>query len=110
MGLFDGILGGVVGAGMATVVSELIEKHGGVGGIVSELQAKGLGGTVQSWVSSGDNQPITGELLHQALGSQAVAQLASKVGMTPEDLASKLALVLPQAVDKLTPNGALPPT
>jgi len=29
MGLLDGILGGVVGAEMATVVNGLIEKHGG---------------------------------------------------------------------------------
>ena len=29
MGMFDGILGGAVGAEMATVVNNLIEKHGG---------------------------------------------------------------------------------
>ncbi len=43
MGLFDGLIGGVVGAEMATVVNGLIEKHGGIGGIVSEFQSKGLG-------------------------------------------------------------------
>ena len=47
MGMFDGILGGIVGAEMATVVNHLIEKHGGVSGIVSELQQKGLGETVK---------------------------------------------------------------
>jgi hypothetical protein len=36
MGLFDGLLGGVVGAEMATVVNGLIEKHGGVQGIVAQ--------------------------------------------------------------------------
>jgi hypothetical protein len=29
MGLFDGLLGGIVGAGMVTVVNDVIEKHGG---------------------------------------------------------------------------------
>ena len=109
MGLFDGLLGGVIGAEMATVVNGLIEKHGGVQGIVSELQAKGLGGTVQSWVGMGANQPVSADQLHQALGADALSQLAAKIGISPQDLAGKLAQVLPQAVDALTPHGVVPP-
>jgi uncharacterized protein YidB (DUF937 family) len=108
MGLFDGILGGVVGAEMATVVNGLIEKHGGIQGIVSQLEEKGLGGTVRSWVGTGANQPITADQIHQAFGSDTVKQLAAKIGMTPEDLAAKLSEILPQAIDKLTPGGAVP--
>jgi hypothetical protein len=47
MGLFDGLLGGVIGAEMATVVNGLIEKHGGVQGIVAQLEAQGFGSTVR---------------------------------------------------------------
>jgi uncharacterized protein YidB (DUF937 family) len=107
MGLFDGLLGGVVGAEMATVVNGLIEKHGGVQGIVAQLEQQGLGGTVRSWVGTGANQPITAEQIHQAFGSDAVKQLAAKLGMTPEDLAAKLSSTLPQAIDKLTPGGVV---
>jgi len=107
MGMFDGILGGVVGAEMATVVNGLIEKHGGIQGIVSQLEEKGLGGTVRSWVGTGANQPITADQIHQAFGSDTVKQLAAKIGMTPEDLAAKLSQILPQAIDKLTPGGAV---
>jgi uncharacterized protein YidB (DUF937 family) len=107
MGLFDGLLGGVVGAEMATVVNGLIEKHGGDQGIVAQLEQQGLGGTVRSWVGTGANQPITAEQIHQAFGSDAVKQLAAKMGMTPEDLAAKLSSVLPQAIDKLTPGGVV---
>jgi uncharacterized protein YidB (DUF937 family) len=106
--MFDGILGGVVGAEMATVVNGLIEKHGGIQGIVSQLEEQGLGGTVRSWVGTGANQPITADQIHQALGSDTVKQLAAKVGMTPEDLAAKLSQILPQAIDKLTPGGVVP--
>ena len=42
MGMLDGILGGVVGAEMATVVNGLIQKHGGVQGIVTQLEQQGL--------------------------------------------------------------------
>ena len=109
MGLLDGILGGVVGGEMATVVNGLIEKHGGVQGIVSQLQKQGLGATVQSWVGTGPNQPISPDQVHQAFGADTIKDLAAKVGLTPQDLAAKLAAMLPQAVDKLTPNGVVPP-
>jgi uncharacterized protein YidB (DUF937 family) len=110
MGLLDGLLGGVVGAEMATVVNGLIERHGGVQGIVAQLEQQGLGGTVRSWVGTGANQPLTAEQIHQAFGSDAVKQLAAKVGLSPEDLAAKLATILPQAIDKLTPGGVVPKT
>jgi uncharacterized protein YidB (DUF937 family) len=105
MGLLDGLLGGAVGAEMVTVVNGLIEKHGGVQGIVAQLEQQGLGNTVRSWVGTGANQPITADQIHQAFGSDTVKQLAAKVGMTPQDLASKLSQILPQAIDKLTPGG-----
>jgi uncharacterized protein YidB (DUF937 family) len=108
MGMFDGLLGGVVGAEMATVVNGLIEKHGGIQGIVSQLEQQGLGATVRSWVGTGANQAITPDQVHQAFGSDTVKQLAAKAGMTPEDLAAKLSQILPQAIDKLTPGGVAP--
>jgi uncharacterized protein YidB (DUF937 family) len=108
MGMFDGLLGGVVGAEMATVVNGLIEKHGGVQGIVAQLEQQGLGGTVRSWVGAGANQPITADQIHQAFGSDLVKELAAKVGLSPDVLAGKLSQVLPQAIDKLTPAGAVP--
>ena len=110
MGMFDGILGGVVGAEMATVVNGLIEKHGGVQGIVAQLEQQGLGGTVRSWVGTGANQAITPDQIHQAFGSDTVKELAAKLGLSPDVLAAKLSQVLPQAIDKLTPAGAIPKT
>ena len=110
MGLFDGVLGGLVGAEMATVVNSLIEKHGGVQGVVAQLEQQGLGGTVRSWVGTGANQPITADQIHQAFGSETVKQLAARIGISPEDLAAKLSAVLPQAIDKLTPGGVVAKT
>jgi len=108
MGLIDGILGGVVGIEMTQVVSGLLDKHGGVQGIVAQLESQGLGETVRSWVGNGTNQPISAEQLQQALGSGTLAQLAAKFGMDPQVLAQKLAQVLPHAIDHLTPGGAVP--
>ncbi len=110
MGMFDGLLGGVVGAEMATVVNGLIEKHGGVQGIVAQLEQQGLGATARSWVSEGVNLPITADQIHQAFGSDTVKELAAKVGLSPDVLAAKLSQILPGAIDKLTPAGTVPKT
>ena len=108
MGMLDGVLGGVVGGEMATVINGLIQKHGGVQGIVAQLEQQGLGATVRSWVSTGPNQPITPDQVHQAFGADAVKQMAAKAGLSPEDLAAKISQYLPQMVDKLTPGGVVP--
>jgi uncharacterized protein YidB (DUF937 family) len=110
MGMLDGLLGGVVGGEMATVINGLIEKHGGVQGIVAQMEQQGLGNTVRSWVGNGANQPITADQVHQAFGSDTVRALAAKVGLTPEDLTAKLSQILPGVIDKLTPAGTVAKT
>jgi uncharacterized protein YidB (DUF937 family) len=108
MGLFDGLLGGIVGAGMVSVVSGIIEKHGGIQGVVSEFERNGLGPTVKSWVGTGPNQPISPEDLQKALGPDLLQQLSEKSGLSVPELSQKLSQILPQAVDKLTPGGSIP--
>lgn len=108
MGMFDGILGGIVGAGMATVVNDILEKHGGLQGVVGEFERNGLGPTIQSWVGTGTNQQISSDDVHRVIGPDLLQQLAAKSGMSVQDLAQKLSQVLPQAVDKMTPGGTIP--
>jgi uncharacterized protein YidB (DUF937 family) len=110
MGLFDGLLGGIVGAGMVSVVNGILEKHGGVQGVVSEFEKKGLGETVKSWVSTGPNQTISPDEVHKTLGPDLLRQLSEKSGLSEQDLAEKLSQILPDAVDKLTPGGTVPRT
>ena len=110
MGFLDGVLGGVVGAEMTQVVSGLIEKHGGVQGVLSQLEQQGLGETARSWVGDGTNQPISADAVQKAFGSNGTLQeLAAKFGMDPQTLAQKLSQALPRAIDHLTPAGAPAP-
>jgi uncharacterized protein YidB (DUF937 family) len=108
MGLFDGVLGGVVGAGMLSVVNGILEKHGGVQGVVNEFEKNGLGATVRSWVGTGPNDPVAPADVHRVLGSDLLQQLSAKTGLSVQELAEKLSQVLPQAVDRLTPDGTIP--
>jgi uncharacterized protein YidB (DUF937 family) len=108
MGLLDGVLGGTVGAALVSAANEIIEKNGGLQGLVANFQQRGLASVIQSWISTGPNQPITPEQLSQGAGPELIGQLAAKLGMDPEELKRKLADVLPAAIDKLTPEGKLP--
>jgi len=108
MGMFDGVIGGIVGAGMVSVVNGILEQHGGLQGVVSEFEKNGLGDTVKSWVGTGTNQSVSPAQVHQVLGPNLLQQLSVKSGMSVEDLLQKLSQVLPQAVDHLTPGGTIP--
>lgn len=105
MGLLEGLLGGVVGTEMSTVVSGLIAQHGGVQGLVSQFEKNGRGSTIQSWVGDGPNLAISPDQLHQVLGPSGLSALAAKAGISQPDLAAKLANLLPRVVDAMAPNG-----
>jgi len=104
MGLLDGVLGGLVGAG----INQMIQRNGGLQGLVNQFEQKGLGGIAQSWVSTGPNQPVSSDQLLQVLGSDNVTQFAGKLNVSREDLLNKLAELLPEHVDKMTPGGVIP--
>ncbi len=104
MGLLDGMLGGVVGA----VVTDVIRRNGGVQGVVNQFERNGFGSTVRSWVGTGPNLPIEAEHVEQVLGSDLLQQISAKTGISVGDLKHKLADVLPQAIDQMTPGGVIP--
>jgi uncharacterized protein YidB (DUF937 family) len=81
---------------------------GGLGSLVERFQQNGHGDVINSWIGSGQNQPITPDQLHQALGPDAVNNLSRMTGVSSQDLVSELSRVLPGIVDKLTPQGRMP--
>ncbi len=113
MSLLGNLLGGEgQQASLIGTVGQLIEKAGGVQGLVSMLQQHGLGGAVQSWVGTGANQPVSGEALGQALDKGGMGSMlqeaAAKFGIDKGNLVGKLSQLLPHAVDHLTPDGQVP--
>lgn len=130
MGLLDGLLNSVMGqmtggtsqggAGlpgmgaqsgnpMLQMVLQLIQQHGGIGGVLQQFEQAGHGGAVQSWLQPGaQNQSISGDVLQQVLGSGALAEIAQKFGMSPQQAASGVAQALPGVIDHMTPEGAVP--
>ncbi|HKA32098.1 MAG TPA: YidB family protein [Candidatus Binatia bacterium] len=83
-------------------------ETGGLTGMVENFKSKGLGGVVASWISTGQNQPISSEQIQRVLGGDRIEWIAEKIGASKEDVAGGLASLLPEIVDKLTPDGKIP--
>lgn len=113
MGLLDSVMGSLGGQGqnpLIGLVTALITNPngGGLAGLLEQFRAGGLGHLADSWVGTGQNLPISAEQIKSVLGFEQIQQMAAKVGITPDMLSGHLAQLLPQAVDQVTPDGALP--
>ncbi|HAB99997.1 MAG TPA: hypothetical protein DGP25_02925 [Brevundimonas sp.] len=104
MGLLDNILAGV-GDGAAGGVADLLKSQGGVAGLTEKFGQNGLGDVAASWIGKGGNAAISAEQISAVLGSGPIADFARKLGVSPEQASATLAAVLPQVIDRLTPNG-----
>lgn len=81
---------------------------GGLGGLLDKLKDAGHGSVADSWVGTGQNQPINANDLGTALGPQVISEIAQRAGMSEQELLQQLSTALPGIVDKLTPNGQIP--
>jgi uncharacterized protein YidB (DUF937 family) len=82
---------------------------GGLGDLVDHFRKSGLGKQADSWVSTGQNEPVDEDQMGQALGPDLLDTLAQQTGLSRAELLKRLSAVLPQAVDHMTPGGNLPP-
>jgi len=81
---------------------------GGLGGLINAFQRNGMGEQMQSWIGTGQNMPISPDQLQQVLGQGTLGQIAQQLGLSPQASASGLSELLPQLIDRLTPNGQVP--
>ena len=132
MGLLDSVIGalgqsqgGTSSGGQADLIGSIVSMLGqgtgqggqggalgGIGGLiglVARMQQSGLGDVAKSWIGTGDNLPVSPDQLGGVLGQDTVSSMAGQLGMNHGDLLGQLAQMLPQVVDKLTPQGQIPP-
>lgn len=119
MGLLDqvagavGAMSGQQGEGGNALLNGILQlvnnpQTGGLSGLVQSFQNGGLGEIAKSWVSTGQNLPISADQIQSVLGNGQLQSLASQAGLDTNQLAGQLAELLPQVVDRLTPNGTIP--
>ena len=102
---------GAGGGGAAGGLGGLAGMAGGLGGLAGladKFQQNGMGDIMNSWIGMGENKPVAPEALGGLLGNDMVAGMAKQLGVNNNDLLGQLAQMLPQVVDKLTPQGQMP--
>lgn len=97
-----GLLGGLGSGGLGGLLG------GGLGELVESFRQQGQGDVAESWVGTGPNKPIAPDQLEQAIGPEVLATLTQQTGLSREELLSRLTTLLPETVDKVTPDGRLP--
>jgi uncharacterized protein YidB (DUF937 family) len=118
MGFLDELAGGLsgklFGGGDKNKLFESImglvnnPQTGGLSGLVQMFKDKGIGDAMSSWISTGKNLPVSAEQIKQALGADQIQQISNNVGVSQEEASKGLAGLLPEIIDKLTPDGEVP--
>ena len=105
--------GGGQQGGSASLLPALIEQlnkyPGGLSGLIASFQQGGLGEIVASWIGKGQNLPVSADQLGRVPDPGVVNELAAKTGQDTGSVLGSLSALLPQLVDKDTPEGAVEP-
>ena len=80
----------------------------GFTGFIDRFREVGLGSTIDSWITTGDNTPLSNEQLESAIGEDTIASIAADTGVDRSTATSALAGMIPSVVDTLTTNGTVP--
>ncbi len=81
---------------------------GGLGDLIGRFTQAGLGDVIGSWIGHGQNAPISGDQLSNVLGSDAIGKIAAQLGLSHGEAAGQLSQMLPEVIDRLTPQGQAP--
>lgn len=109
-GMDDAQRGGLGGAGTAALIAmalQLLQSNGGLEGLLGRLQQAGHAHEANSWVSTGENLPVSSDALARALGADQIDEAAQRLGLSSQDTARGLASVLPEIVNQVTPQGRI---
>ncbi len=97
-GLIGQILGSVMGgqqAGQPTAIAAILQQvltanGGGVASVVSRFEAAGLGSHAQSWVSTGENQPVSADQIGKVFSPEQINTWSTQAGTTPRKVVCSL--------------------
>lgn len=98
-----GGLGGLLGGG-----GGLGGLLGGLAGMLGGLRRQGLAEEVDSWVSTGPNRPVSPDRLASAFDPDEIDAAARQAGTDRGTLMDAVSQMLPEVVDRMTPQGELP--
>ncbi|MBG0802702.1 MAG: YidB family protein [Methylocystis silviterrae] len=109
MSWLKAIAGGVIGAEALSLIKDYVEKQGGLDGVVKNFENSGLGKQIHSWVGLGPNEKISEMDISKVVNADKLMEIAKNAGVDIDKAKALLAQYLPEAIDKATPEGKLPP-
>lgn len=102
-------LGNKAGALLAALLGLMTDQNqGGFVGFLDRFRSAGLGDAVTSWITTGENTPLSVTQVESALGKSAISDIASRAGVNASSATSALGYMIPNVVDRLTPDGEIP--
>jgi uncharacterized protein YidB (DUF937 family) len=109
--MLGGLMGGGGGGGMGALVPVLggLLAGGGLNKIMGGLKANGLSAQADSWVGTGANQPVSAGDVEKVVGKEEMQKIAQQLGVSESEAAEAVSKALPEVVDKVSPDGKLPP-
>lgn len=81
---------------------------GGLGDLIGRFTQGGLGDVIGSWIGHGQNQPVSADQISNVLGSDAIGKIAAQLGLSHGETAGQLSQMLPEVINRLTPDGQAP--
>jgi len=110
MGLAGSLFGGdrQQGGNMIGLALGLVQQMGGISAVINLFRQHGLRSQADSWVGTGENQSITGDDVEQVFGASRIREVASQAGVPEDQARSGIAQVLPELMNRLTPDGKVP--
>jgi uncharacterized protein YidB (DUF937 family) len=120
MGLFDALARELLpkllaGSGrgqspLVDIITSLLTnpQTGGLRGLAESFKNQGMEDIINSWIGTGKNMPISPDEILKALGNDRLRGYSEKTGIPQEEISGGLAGILPEIIDKLTPQGRIP--
>lgn len=93
---------------MLPLAMRWVQNNGGLGAVLKRFQDRGYGRQAQSWVATGDNDALDEQAVEQVVGHAELAQMAQRLGVPEQEVAQAFAEIMPEMVDQMSPQGALP--
>lgn len=119
-----GGLGGVTGLGQGStgvgnkgsallvlllpLAMQWVQRNGGLGGVLQRFQHNGYSQQAASWVSTGPNEVLEPQAVNEVVGADELSRLSQQLGVSQDEVSSGMAQILPEMVNRLTPQGGVP--
>jgi uncharacterized protein YidB (DUF937 family) len=86
----------------------MLQQNGGLEGLLGKFREGGLSQEADSCVGTGKNMNISADQFQQIFDSSTISDLASRLGVSEQEAGSEMAQILPEVINRVTPEGQVP--